>query len=499
MGEIPVPVAVQGIPRASLPDEGLCVVAAATTLNLNVELLKALVGLLGGDEATTLTEFFVIPSADVEAAIGRLTVRDSSLTPLQKGALIRGIRLLASIASVEIPALGAPLPTSASKVAAVGQLGSSSETGIADTQRSTDAVRAKKRKFHQVLQAGDEREFLPLPAPKLRKLRAEFESANGSAAREFEIASEDQLSSLAAKLAVDEVPYADFSVFGPFGKRLMRMMSCRAQVFVEGELVSKALEGPRDFEQWRKCWRVFRNAMLTLNASLPGPLDDYEEGIRQMTRSFPNHWSHIAVIEDQMRSERWEALRGKIETLVERSQFRGSFCAERPWEAVLSVSTYGSGDDQWWWNTRVDKPCMQSASVQGAAGRLAEVEGSNPASVSSLPQATSRTIEAPVRVRNDTDPSKRDRYNQRRQESISSGRRPDGRYLVDGQQKELCFAWNRSHTGCGDQCVANPPRVHACEWCLGVHRAVDDGCSAPRRPSNWRPEPAKGKGRGKRK
>ena len=46
-----------------------------------------------------------------------------------------------------------------------------------------------------------------------------------------------------------------------------------------------------------------------LKASLAGPLDAYEDGVRQMALSFPEHWGHIMVVEDHMRSERWGKLR----------------------------------------------------------------------------------------------------------------------------------------------------------------------------------------------
>ena len=146
-----------------------------------------------------------------------------------------------------------------------------------------------------------------------------------------------------------------------------------------------------------------------------------------MATSFPNQWGHIVVIEDQMRSERWETLRAKIDNLVEKQQFRGQFNPDRPWEAVFSFSAYGSGEDQWWWNARVDKPCMQSNSTQGAAGRLAGIEG----------VVNVGFQESVGSVRNTSRPQKKERYAQRRQETINSGRRLDGRHITDRGAKEL--------------------------------------------------------------
>ena len=69
----------------------------------------------------------------------------------------------------------------------------------------------------------------------------------------------------------------------------MKLMTFRAQIFVGGELTTKAAAGPWDFEHWRKCLRVFRTVMLKLNASPLGPLDAYEEGLRQLFTGFPQY------------------------------------------------------------------------------------------------------------------------------------------------------------------------------------------------------------------
>ena len=66
-----------------------------------------------------------------------------------------------------------------------------------------------------------------------RKLEEVFTQKNGGAAREYEQVTGEQLSALAARLAVDEAPYTDFSVWGPYGKRALKAASRRAQIFVQ--------------------------------------------------------------------------------------------------------------------------------------------------------------------------------------------------------------------------------------------------------------------------
>ena len=78
-----------------------------------------------------------------------------------------------------------------------------------------------------------------------------------------------------------------FAVWGPYGKRAFEAASDLAQVFVGAVLMTKSSSGPRNLEEWRKCWRVYRTGMLKLVASLAGSLDSLEEGIRVAAASYP--------------------------------------------------------------------------------------------------------------------------------------------------------------------------------------------------------------------
>ena len=53
----------------------------------------------------------------------------------------------------------------------------------------------------------------------------------------------------------DSAPYTDFGVWGPFGRRQSKLLKYQAQIFVGGELQTKLMTGPPNFESWRKCWR----------------------------------------------------------------------------------------------------------------------------------------------------------------------------------------------------------------------------------------------------
>ena len=157
---------------------------------------------------------------------------------------------------------------------------------------------------------------------------------------------------------------------------------------------------------------------------------------------FPKCWDVIAQADERMRSEEWVRIRREIEAAVARGQYQDTFEEMRPWESVIRDSAYSfEGKRGKWWQEHVICLCSRSGGRQATRGgqRLCLLD-----------------------------------------------RRKDGRYLrTEGQ--ELCFAWNRSKTGCSEVCEGIPARAHVCEWCLGPHRAVDNICRAAERPLFWRP------------
>ena len=197
-----------------------------------------------------------------------------------------------------------------------------------------------------------------------------FVRKNGGPARDYEDTVTGQLSALASRLASDEAPYADFSVFSPSGMRAMKLMMFRAQIIVGGELTTKTVP--------------VRPRFCTVANMLAGVLHNNAEIGRLATRptghsrgghpTAPQHWEHLSVVEDRIRSERWEILKGRAESLVRKSQFQESWDPDRPWAAVIAHSAYGRGDMTWWFS-HVDKPCLQSPSVRDSTALLQILEG----------------------------------------------------------------------------------------------------------------------------
>ena len=175
-----------------------------------------------------------------------------------------------------------------------------------------------------------------MPEEDVRTLFDAFDAENGGEPLPHEEPTGDQLQALREVLRSDKAPYADFGVWGPYGRRQSKLLKFQAMVFVGGSLQQKQLTGPHNFVSWRRCWCVFRTAMVLLRGSKPGPLDAYEENIRSLAEVFGDtHWGIISRADDVMRSEGWERRRRVSEDEVRRGVYRKVFDPAMPWAAVL--------------------------------------------------------------------------------------------------------------------------------------------------------------------
>eukprot|EP00971_Amphidinium_carterae_P330766 6463975-Amphidinium_carterae.1 len=75
----------------------------------------------------------------------------------------------------------------------------------------------------------------------------------------------EQLTSLRHVLSQRLPPYADLSVFAPFGARMARKLKFVGLVMAaDGSLARKELPGPPNFQEWDQNYRVLRTALLQL-------------------------------------------------------------------------------------------------------------------------------------------------------------------------------------------------------------------------------------------
>ena len=311
-------------------------------------------------------------------------------------------------------------------------------SGTATPLAVTSADNPKKRKLMGIIDQTTEAEINMIPDSEVRELFRKYSDLQGGMPQPQEEPSGEQISGVRELLRADSAPYVDFAVFGPYGKRQAKMLRFEAQVFVAGQLVTRQVKGPSNFDAWRSAWRVYQVTMMILEASPPGPLDEYEENIRKLNQELPGSWGMIAAADDMMRSEYWERIRREVEAQVAAGTFRGQWLPKQPWATVLRESA----SNRAWWDEHVRTPAL-----------VANLVGRN---------------QTPNRAQSNPTP----RPKAKAKSGLRGDSRADGRH-IRYQGTEICFSWNRSSSGCaqGQQCPQK--RLHVCEWCLGPHRAVD--------------------------
>ena len=125
----------------------------------------------------------------------------------------------------------------------------------------------RKLKMTQILDQGDDGEFIVENEESRAKGYQQYLSTVGSWPPEEEDPTLEQLSALQRRIAVqDTAPYVDFALFVPFGHRALKASKFRTYVLTASGYVTKELPGPSNFVQWRTCYRLLRSALIMLDA-----------------------------------------------------------------------------------------------------------------------------------------------------------------------------------------------------------------------------------------
>lgn len=146
----------------------------------------------------------------------------------------------------------------------------------------TGSPNARKLKLSSILDPTLDAEVQIMCTTEITNCYEEYKKRFGDYPTPESDVSPDQLSALKQVLESGSVPFADFSVFGPFGTRRLRkqtFMSYQLNV-ATGEWSKRELPGPADFHSWYQDWKCYRTGMLLLEACQAEHLDAYSEFIR---------------------------------------------------------------------------------------------------------------------------------------------------------------------------------------------------------------------------
>jgi len=394
-----------GLPAAGPP---LSIEAVKVEAKVPDALVKALLEYLKADPDTIPEHLAFVTDQDFNKAAEEIKIGDTPLTAIQKGQLFYFVKVLR-----QAVARGTAPPLQAGPAMA----GSAS-------------AEVEKRKFSEVLDQVDDGPYPQLSPEKVAAMRQFHREVTGGDPPDHERPTADQLSALTHRMASGKAPFADFAVFGPYGRRQTKLMRFTAQVFVHGELVTRQLRGPGTYLGWRASWNVFRAAMIMANGASPSTLDRYARGIEELVTLFPNAWGIISLADETMRSERWDILK-------ETNGTHGT------WEEVLADSAFGFDNRcSHWWFMHVLGP-LTCSSRQSAAATVESVEGLVPGGNGSAKPAQLAICDAPWKAG-----------------PVKKGKARGG---GDGLKGQACRDFNGA-AGCHRKACSAP---HRCSGCGG--------------------------------
>ena len=247
-----------------------------------------------------------------------------------------------AMGAIRIPVPGAPDPRSltAAEMLMLGLFWRACRkaVGLADidpltdtTPASTEATPAsptkatKRVKSAAIIDQLDETEVEPLTRSELDKAYAYHVEVTGAEPTHEAEPTAEQLAALTDKIVKrGEAPYADFSIFTPYGSRAQRQMRTRSYVFQpDGSFKATEIPGPSSFQAWTACWRVFKGVLYMIRH--PGwggqpekmvvtaaVMEEYFDHIAKLNEEFPEAWHLIMQAEDRCRGEVFERYRRQL-------------------------------------------------------------------------------------------------------------------------------------------------------------------------------------------
>jgi hypothetical protein len=211
------------------------------------------------------------------------------------------------------------------------------------------------RKLKELVDPTLDVELTSLDNAHIDGLFADYEVIHGAFPSDATEPTKEQISAVAMLLFMGLVPYVDFSIFGPYGRRLLAKLVFRALVPTpDGNWQRRELPGPSGFEAWYAAWRVFRVCLLLLKASATEFLDAYCDQIRSLVSEYGEAcWYIIYTADVRQRSERFEKHR-RIAELEHKKDPSKPFNPVKPWFRVFQDAAH----DEVFWSKEVHKPAL---------------------------------------------------------------------------------------------------------------------------------------------
>lgn len=306
----------------------------------------------------------------------------------------------------------------------------------------------RKLKLSAVLDPTLDAEVQVLPQPEVAAMYEDYKKKFGDYPTADSDISIDQLSALAQVVRAGAAPFACFSLFGPFGQRLLRRQTFTSYQLstATGEWQKKEQPGPADYHAWHQCYKVFRTGMLLLQAAEAERIDAYGEHIRSYVTQFTEEsWWLVARADHRLRSEHLDRLRREL-----RSNPQFGFSENDPWGPCFAMAVKDSD----FWHKELTVPA-----TLWLARSKSEVRSRSPGN------------DSPPHPKNPPG-KKRKRANRHFNGPDQSRKGTDGRFTHNRRGVEICRGYGRGKCGTkAAQGKCQNGRSHQCDICLGPHMA----------------------------
>ena len=267
----------------------------------------------------------------------------------------------------------------------------------------------------------------------------------------------EQMSALEYLIKTGQVPYVDFSIWGPFFTRIMKRLKLVGKTLTEdGTLTTMEIFGPPTFEHWKSSYRVFVAAALMADLYDLGMMVKYRDQMEEWVRYYGHDcWLLIYQADVRFRQEMLE--RQSLFVQMEADREGRELTVKQKWQEAWRAAFA----DQSFWTRELKDPAM---AVCLKLRKLEEVVHNDARAASHtdehLPSSTfehswdpssSHGVPAPPRPA-----GKVKKIGKRGQGLESSG----SGFLTNRNGVKLCDAFNLG------QCSGNGQ----CSWSLGAHQ-----------------------------
>ena len=328
-----------------------------------------------------------------------------------------------------------------------------------------------------------------LPNKDIVAARAEYAKVTEGECPKEERPSDAQITAVFFIIGLDNNPFADLAIFGPFQIRLQRKMAMAGIIPVgDGSYRRVEFRGPPDIGVWTVHFTVYKNTLVMGKAVGLNPLDRYIKMIHKFGREYGSKvWHLLYQAEHRFRLEEIPEIRRQLEKEAETVKKAGGthpFDPARPWHMVWQRATQEQCEK--FWRDEFEKPAM---AVRLELKRMGEVvDGDAPIEPAPASWTSTAAAELPMTGSSSTAPAKRT-ATEVEDSSWSWPRR------LNKKKKSLCKGWQcgtcPSGRGGSAICPRDEAARHQCAICLGDHPGGASQCDG----SGWQ-KPSKGKGAG---